>query len=428
MNVFFFALVGITTVAADAATIYGAQPFGDRSDVIYQRAHVFNVTDFGAIGDGKTMNTKAINEAVAAVAKAGDGTIYFPAGRWLTAPFNVTSHCTLFFAADAVLLGSTNFDDWPIIPALPSYGQGRDHPGPRRTSLIHGQNLTDVIITGQNGTIDGQGAVWWANHKSGKEKYTRGHLIELMWSTDVEVSYLYLTGSPFWTVHPVYVRGFVARYLTIIHPEDSPNTDGIDPDSTQDVLIEYCTIRTGDDSIAIKSGWDIYGYTYGIPSKNITIRNCEFSSPCCAALCIGSEMSGNVEDVYAHDLYLHSSSEGLRIKTGMGRGGVVSNINLANARLDNMKYTFQYNEFYGGHPAGANLSAIPTVVGLHVTNVTGDGADQFADLEGLKVRPLTNITFDHVHVTNTKKQWVCSEVVDSYARDTTPTPCQELQP
>ena len=115
--------------------------------------------------------------------------------------------------------------------------------------------------------------------------YTRGHLIEIMWSKNIEVSNLFLTNSPFWTVHPVYVDGFVARGLTIVNPvSGAPNTDGIDPDSTSNVLIEDCYIRTGDDAIAIKSGWDEFGYGYNVSSSNITIRNMVLSSPCCAAV------------------------------------------------------------------------------------------------------------------------------------------------
>jgi polygalacturonase len=105
-----------------------------------------------------------------------------------------------------------------------------------------------------------------------------------MWSTDIEISQLTLTNSLFWTVHPVYSRRVWAHSLRILHPTDgsAPNTDGIDPDSTSDVLIKNCYIRTGDDAIAIKSGWGEFGYEFNISSSNITIRNSIFGSPCCA--------------------------------------------------------------------------------------------------------------------------------------------------
>ena len=222
-------------------------------------------------------------------------------------------------------------------------------PGPRYTSLVHGQNLTDVVITGANGTIDGQGAVWWAMHankaqvqlnpKTKKKKtlqHTRGRLIQLLWSDTVEVSNLTLTNSPYWTVHPVYVRGFLAHHLWIINPTDgtAPETDGIDPDSSRDVLIHNVYIRTGDDAIAIKSGWDEYGYDYGRPSLNVTVRDSVLSSPCCAAVCIGSEMSGGVADVTVKRTLIVGSGTGFRIKFAAGRGGYVRDVSVEDVRIE----------------------------------------------------------------------------------------------
>ena len=138
----------------------------------------YNVVDFGAKGDGKTFDTIAIQRAVRAVAHEGSGTIIFPKNKiFLTGPFNLTSFCTLFIEENTTILGSFNKADYMRIPALPSYGQGK-HGGPtRRISLIHGENLTNVIITGENGTIDGNGAVWW-DHKEKND--TAPHLIEFM--------------------------------------------------------------------------------------------------------------------------------------------------------------------------------------------------------------------------------------------------------
>ena len=401
------------------------------------RAHMFNVMDFGAVGDGVTKDTAAIVKAVDAVTAAGEGAILFPSGgRFLTAPFNVTSHCTLFIDANATLLGSTDFDDWPLIPALPSYGQGRDHPGPRRTSLIHGQNMSDVVITGANGTIDGQGAPWWDDHLAKTELHTRGHLIELMWSTDITLSNLTLTNSPFWTVHPVYCVGFTAHHLWIINPTNAngerhaPNTDGIDPDSTSDVLIHDVYIRTGDDAIAIKSGWDEYGYGYGVPSRNITIRDCVFSSPCCAAVCIGSEMSGGVSDVRISNSHLFESAEGLRIKAGAGRGGYVRDISIENVTMDGMKTAMQYNCKYGGHPADdpthhLNLSALPDVRRIAARNVSGINCRVVADLVGLPLGPIADVTFEDVQFDGGKYE--CSDVSGTY-RNMVPQPCAAISP
>ena len=143
--------------------------------------------------------------------------------------------------------------------------------------------------------------------------------------SNIEVSHLTIQNTPFWTVHPVYVTGFHAHHLWIFNPSSVSNTDGIDPDSTRNVLIHDCYIVTGDDGIAIKSGWDEYGYQYGRPSENITIRNCNISTPC-AALAIGSEMSGGVSGVHVSNCHLWDSTAGVHIKSGPGRGGYVRNI------------------------------------------------------------------------------------------------------
>ena len=127
---------------------------------------------------------------------------------------------------------------------------------------------------------------------------TAPHLIEFMYSFNIEVSHVTLINTPFWTVHPYICKGFLAHHVWIINPSNVTNTDGIDPDSTQDVLIHNVYINTGDDGIAIKSGWDEYGYdVVNISSRNITIRDSTITTPC-AAISVGSEMSGGVADVY----------------------------------------------------------------------------------------------------------------------------------
>ncbi|ERM99467.1 hypothetical protein AMTR_s00131p00115550 [Amborella trichopoda] len=241
------------------------------------RPVAYNLSDFGGVGDGVTVNTKAFEKAIEAISKlrsSGGGQLNVESGRWLTAPFNLTSHMTLFLAEDAVILGIEDERYWPLMPPLPSYGYGREHPGPRYGSLIHGQNLKDVVITGHNGTIDGQGPAWWRKYRKKLLNHTRGPLIQLMWSSDVKISNVTLQNSPFWTFHPYDCKNVVVSGITILAPLfEAPNTDGIDPDSCENMLIENSYISVGDDGIAIKSGWDQYGIAYGRPSVNITIRN-----------------------------------------------------------------------------------------------------------------------------------------------------------
>ena len=143
------------------------------------------------------------------------------------------------------------------------------------------------------GTIDGFGEPWWTAHKKGGgEQFTRGHLIEFIHTKGIEISNLYLRNSPFWTVHPVYSQNVVVRNIDIWAPKDSPNTDGVDPESSSDVLIENFSYHGGDDVIAIKSGWDCFGYKYNMPCKNILIKNVTAIWTRAAGCAIGSEMRG----------------------------------------------------------------------------------------------------------------------------------------
>ncbi|KAF5464336.1 hypothetical protein F2P56_014420 [Juglans regia] len=196
------------------------------------RAHSASLTDFNGVGDGKTSNTKAFQAAIDNLSQhASDGgaLLYVPPGKWLTGSFKLTSHFTLYLHQDAVLLASQDMNEWPVLTPLPSYGRGRDAAGGRYTSLIFGTNLTDVVVTGANGTIDGQGSMWWQKFHGGKLKYTRPYLIELMFSDNIQISNLTLLNSPSWNIHPVYSSNIVVQGITIIAPIRSPNTDGINP-------------------------------------------------------------------------------------------------------------------------------------------------------------------------------------------------------
>lgn len=173
------------------------------------RPHSVSILEFGAVGDGKTSNTHAFQNAIfylKSFADKGGAQLYVPPGRWLTGCFNLTSNLTLFLERGATILGSQDLARWEIVDPLPSYGRGIDLPGRRYRSLITGQNLSDVVITGNNGSIDGQGSVWWESFSSHSLNYSRPHIVEFVGSTDIIISNLTLLNSPAWNIHPVYCR------------------------------------------------------------------------------------------------------------------------------------------------------------------------------------------------------------------------------
>ncbi|KAG0503022.1 hypothetical protein HPP92_003094 [Vanilla planifolia] len=363
-----FHLVGLWTVAMTLFVVTA-----NRSAVGHRRVHVVELTEFGAVGDGVTSNTKAFREAIShlsRLASSGGSMLVVPSGRWLTGPFNLTSHFTLFLQRRAVIVASTDMEEYPIVAPLPSYGRGRDMPGGRYSNFIWGSNLTDVIITGENGTIDGQGEFWWDKFRNNELKATRGHLLELMFSKNIVVSNITFLNSPFWNLHPVYCKNVVITHVTVISPVDSPNTDGINPDSSSHVLIEDCSVVSGDDCVAIKSGWDEYGIRFGIPSAHITIRRLSCVSPDSAAVAIGSEMSGGIRHVLAEDVSAFDTESAIRIKTGVGRGGFVRHIRVRRVRLRNVRYVFWITGNYGSHPDGGwDPGALPKVSGIRYSDV-----------------------------------------------------------
>ncbi|GBG69412.1 hypothetical protein CBR_g4107 [Chara braunii] len=162
--------------------------------------------------------------------------------------------------------------DYPLVAPWPSFGSGRNAPGPRHLGLINGVNLTDVALTG-NGTINGQGDWIWKLVAANEFNYTPGCMIEFMWSQRIIISGLTLVNSTFWNIHPIYCERVFIHGLKISAPDESENTDGVDINSCRRVIVEDCHISTGDDAISIKSGWDQYGIRFGMPSEKIKIRS-----------------------------------------------------------------------------------------------------------------------------------------------------------
>ncbi|TWI83316.1 pectate lyase-like protein [Lacibacter cauensis] len=331
-----------------------------------------SIVKFGAVPDGNTINTKAINNAIETLAKRGGGVVLVPAGLWLTGPIVLKSNINLHIAASATLLFTADKSQYPLVKA-----NWEGLPQMRNQSPISATDASNIAITGK-GIIDGNGDVW-RSVKS--DKLTAGQWKKLVASGGVvsedkktwypseafmkaskgpanpgeikperdaayfenikdflrpnlfivtNCKYILLEGVTFqnsaaWCLHPLMSEHLTVRNIFVKNPWYAQNGDGIDVESCSNVLIENSTFDVGDDALCMKSGRDEAGRKRGMPTQNVIIRNCTVYASH-GGFVIGSEMSGGARNMYISNCTFIGTDIGLRFKTTRGRGGVVENI------------------------------------------------------------------------------------------------------
>ncbi|KAE8733903.1 putative polygalacturonase [Hibiscus syriacus] len=220
---------------------------------------------------------------------------------------------------------------------------------------------------------------------------------------------------------------FGTNLTDVVITVDSPNTDGIDPDSCMNTRIDDSFVVSGDDCIAVKSGWDEYGIKFNMPTKQLVIRRFTCISPSSAAIALGSEMSGGIEDVRAEDIKAINTESGVRIKTGGGRGAYVKNIYVRNMTLNTMKYVFWMTGDYGSHLGDQfDPNAFPVIEGINYRDIVADNVTLSAQLDGIGRHPFTDICISNVDIKLTAKpkevQWNCTEI-QGVTNRVSPEPC-----
>jgi len=405
-------------------------------------AAIHNVRTFGAKGDNATDDTAAFVAAIAAVTTDTHGTVLIPTGGvYLIAPINLTSNIDFYIESGARIVGVMDFTKWPIIPGAPSYGQGRNHGAhsPRFTSLIHGEHLTNVTIRGDGdgSVLDGQGQYWW----TAVWNATRGHLLEIMYTNGLVVRDIKMVDSPFWNNHIYDCDNVHFTRVSIEAPPAAPNTDGWDPDSSRNVLIEDSSYTGGDDCVAIKSGWDCFGIDYAKPSKGIHIRNITCHGRF-AGIAIGSEMSGGVEDVLVEDVRFTLSNGAAHIKTSRTRGGYVKDVIFRNVIVDGLvdnAILVAGNDRNGVNPScprGWKPPALSVMSNYSFINIDGTNSTVRSfpySFTGLNGSLITGIRIENVTFPKGRgdrgdgKQWNCANV-EGTATDVAPSPpCKEIK-
>jgi polygalacturonase len=367
-----------------------------------EHASMFNVRTHGAVGDGQTLDSSAIQSAIDSCAVQGGGTIYLPAGQYLTGSLFLRSNITFHLDAGAVLLGSENPEDYPVIDSRWEGVHQEVH-----APLIGGDHLHNIAVTGR-GTIDGRGAVWWKAKEENTLVHPRPRLISFSDCSNVLIEGITAINSPSWTINPIHCQNVTIHAVTIINPADSPNTDGIDPDSCRLVRISDCYISVGDDCITLKSGTEHDRPDRSAPCRDITITNCTLERGH-GGVVIGSEMSGGVKNVVISNCVFIGTDRGIRIKTRRGRGGTVEDIRVSNLIMDGVLCPFTMNLYYHiGERGNINVSdknprsvneGTPRLRHIHFSHITAREVKQVAGfLYGLAEMPLDDISFSDISI------------------------------
>jgi polygalacturonase len=397
------------------------------------------ITDSGAVADGLTLNTKAIQSAIDRCATNGGGVVVVSKGTFLSGAIFLKPGVNLLVEKDGVLKGSTNQADYPQVLTLT---EGVERVG--TAALINATNMTGLQLTGE-GMIDGSGELWERNNpririrpgQSGGSltngmvsarspgvtnppaafardtnfppRIGRPRLIVIQNCKQVRVSGLSLKNEASWGLVFIYCEDMVVEGITVRVTEYVPSSDGMDVDSCRRVRITRCDIQAHDDCISIKAGRDEAGLRANRPSEDIVVENSRFGYGH-GAVALGSETSGGIRNVEVRDCVVEDGNwAAVRLKSAPGRGGTVENIIYRNIELRGVRKAFEMNPAWSG-PRQNSSKGPPVFRNVKLINVSGT-ADTGGLITGLNDSPISNVKFENCKVT-AQRGLVLSNVKD----------------
>ncbi len=428
--------VGFLLLALTGCQTKQVTPSDPMEDEMNRIIASIQTTSFPSYSITVNMPTEAdalmiLQEAIDSCSAHGGGKVIVTEGEY-------ELNGSLWLKSNVNLKFSGRGDDY--LPVFPTRWEGTELMG--RSAMIYANEAENIAITGQGG-IHGRGAeemaYWgmppgtiefeenthgthgetiemadvnrlreWGSHKNdstdtndiptlltfGKGTFLRPCLVELRKCKRVLIEGVTLRDSPFWCLHPLYCQDVIVRGISIW--SYSPNNDGCDPESSDRVLIEDCFFRTGDDAVAIKSGRDADGRRVGLPSRNIVIRRCNFQSEC-NGLCIGSEMSGGVENIYMDSVQIGNVKNALLFKSNKDRGGYIRNVWVRNVNIESTAgAVLRFENNYFGYRGGEYPAQYED---FHIQNIHAARCQSFAIYyDGLAEMPMRRIAVDSLVV------------------------------
>ena len=390
----------------------------------------FNVADYGAVSDGTTPNTTAIQAAIDACVAAGGGKVVFNKGKYLTGALFLKSGVQLQIDEGVELLGSQDLADYPEIETRVA---GVEMMWP--SALINVLHQTHVAVTGK-GIIDGQGKPFWDAYWSLRNEYDRKKLrwivdydakrprtLLVAGCEDVLIEDLTFKRAAFWTVHILYsshvtVDGIVIQNNIGGH---GPSTDGIDIDSSSWILVQNADIDCNDDNFCIKSGRDWDGLRVNRPTEYVLIQNCT-SRNGAGLISFGSETSGGMRHIIARNLQAIGTRSGIRFKSATTRGGIVEDIRLEQITMDRVGTAIEitanwYPSYsYAALPKGYVMNEVPqhwkTILepvvpeergipvfrDVSIAHLIAKNVQRAFFAEGLADSPLQRFSFENIYI------------------------------
>ncbi len=402
----------------------GAQTRPDKTET-------FNVTDYGAVADGRTINTRAIQAAIDACAAKGGGIVTFDSGAYLTGSIFVKAGVTLRIDKGVEILGSQDLADYPDIDTRVA---GIEMRWP--AALVNVCDQDNAAIVGE-GLINARGKPFWDKYWTmRREEYEprglrwivdydckRPRTLLVSNSSNVTVQGITLQQAAFWTVHILYSRHVTVDGVVIRNNVDGhgPSTDGIDIDSSSFILVENCDIDCNDDNFCLKAGRDADGLRVNRPTEYVVIRHCVSRAGGGLITC-GSETSGGIRHVLAHHLAAKGTGVGLRFKSAQTRGGTVEDIHLEDIEMDGvgtvLEVSVNWNPSYSYStlPEGYTYETlpphwktmlqkveppqrgIPEIKDVHVSRIRASGARRAISASGMRISILKDFHLNDVRI------------------------------
>jgi polygalacturonase len=341
----------------------------------------FYITDYGAIGNGKTDNAAAIQKAIDACSKSGGGKVIVPAGKiFMAGPFDLKSNIEFIVEVNATVIANPDEKVYQKSAFRENKGEG--------TIWIGGEKLENVTICGA-GTLDGNGVSFMGAElddsfvlKPFNILDPRPHLLTIIGGKNIRIRDLTIRNSAYWTVHLIGCDDVAIDNITLLNNLKVRNSDGIDLDHSKNVRISNCYIESGDDCICLKNRRE---YEEFGPCQNIVVSNCTMTSRSCA-IKIGSENMDSISHVLINNCIIKKSNRGIGIQNR--DEGTVSDVIFSNIIID----SHLFSDVWWGKAEPIYVTAYPRAKG---NNKDAGWRFPKGETEG-KVGAVTNIYFSNI--------------------------------